>query len=963
MDEVEWLRKENQRLLAENARLKGLLHAHGISCSNPPAAVGSVPKEHAAGEQERRIRLFMKLFCGRKDIYAKRWESKDGRKGYSPVCGNLWKPVCPKKARKPVKCSECGAHAWEPFTERVAYNHLVGRDERGTPFVAGTYALLEDSGCNFLVFDFDDHDGASVAWQEEARLLREVCCLHGIDTALERSRSGNGAHVWIFFAQSVPARLARRFGALLLSKGAETCHLKDFNTFDRMLPNQDELPAGGMGNLIALPLQGIPRKEGNSVFVDDNWNVVPDQWEYLAERQLLERHAIDAKIREWEAAEGNFIEEDESNADEEDSVKPWEREQHTPLEKADVTEPLHLTLADCLYIPKREVKPRTLNRIRKIATFSNQQFYKMQAMHYSTKQIPRRIQCFRDIDDYVALPRGCLDELGNRLREAGIAFALADERTEGRRIHVSFQGKLQPEQERAASAMLSQETGILGAATGFGKTVLGAYLIASRKVNTLILVHNREIMRGWQEAISKFLHIDEEMPVETGKRKRKAGIVGTIYSGHDSLHGIVDVAMASSLGRGDDIDERVREYGMVIMDECHHAGAYTFENVLWHVKARYVYGLTATPMREDGHEKIVFMQLGPVRYRLSEKDRASMQGFRHEIVPHFTGFAPATATKPSINDLYKLLISDKRRNQMLVDDIIACMEDGRTPLVLTKFKEHAKMLCDAIAARGMRAILLLGGASSKELSARQAELAEASEESHLALVATGKYIGEGFNFPRLDTLFLTVPISWKGNIAQYAGRLHRDYDGKETVIIHDYVDVHVGMLERMYRKRLLAYAAMGYTVFAPAGTSGNVIYTVRDYRERFQQDFHAATDRICISSPRLSRARVRQFVQAVRQGEHSTRTCIVWTLPDNAYADKQQGAIRAMKQSMREAGIDVREREGLNCHFAVLDDALVWYGSMNFLLREHEDDILMRIHSEAVAKELMGVGDGEIRLL
>ncbi|MBQ7477678.1 MAG: DEAD/DEAH box helicase family protein [Selenomonadaceae bacterium] len=980
MTEIERLKEEVGRLTAENKRLKGLLDSHGISwqpvqvsathtdvlvrgrsqdvmLSPPPQESDAtvlrqpMPMDTAA-EKARRISLFMKLFCARKDFYAERWEGRDGRKGYAPVCSNRWKPNCPKRTQKGIKCHECPEHAWIPFTEEVAYRHLVGQDERGKPFVAGTYALLEDSSCKFLVFDFDDHDGSNLPWQEEATLLREICRNQGIDTALERSRSGSGAHVWIFFDHPIPARLARRFGAALLAQGMESVHQKDFNTFDRMMPNQDEMPAGGMGNLIALPLQGLPRKQGNSVFVDDDWNAIHDQWGYLSSINCLPPEFVEKKIAEWGKQE---ILDGTEESSEDESGKPWEKKKPPALEKADVSEPLSLTLADCVYIPKRAVKPRTMNRIRKMATFSNPQFYKMQAMRYSTKQIPRRIQCFRDLDDYVTLPRGCLPELEERLRSADISYVLNDRRTDGRLIDVLFQGTLQPEQEKAAAAMLEHETGILGAATGFGKTVLGTYLIASRKVNTLILVHNREIMKQWQEDLARFLEIREEIPVEEGKRKRKPrSIVGTLYARHDSLHGFVDVAMISSLGHDEEIDERVADYGMVIMDECHHAGAYTFENVLWKVKARYVYGLTATPLREDGHEKIVFMQLGPVRYRLTEKDRAAMQEFRHEIAPRFTGFSPVTQETPNINDLYKLLISDKARNKLLAGDILAAVDKGRTPLVLTKFKEHAELLFGLLKEKEVHPILLMGGGSAKEREARRAALVDSTEDERLVIIATGKYIGEGFNFPRLDTLFLTVPVSWKGNIAQYAGRLHRDFEGKESVIIYDYVDVHVKMLERMYQKRLSAYASMGYTIFSPTGDGGaNVIYTVRDYQERFWQDFREATDRIVISSPRISRQRVAEFVQRVKADKRSQMEFVVWTLPDEEYAQHQRSGIQSMKRAMQDAAIDVREKAGMNCHFAVMDENLVWYGSMNFLSREHDDDILMRLRNEAVVEELM----------
>lgn len=954
MTELEWLRQENRRLARENLHLRTMLNEHGIVWQEK-IDVQPVATLDKQAEEQRRIQLFMNLFVARREVYAKRWETAEGRRGYSPVCANFWQDVCPKRLRKPVKCHECNAHKWQPFTELVARQHLLGTDEKGKSFVAGTYALLEDSTCKFLVFDFDDHDGSACYWQDEALGLRKICHAYGIDSALERSRSGNGAHVWLFFAQPIAAKTARLFGRLLLEKGAEVMHQTDFNTFDRMLPNQDEMPAGGLGNLIALPLQGLPRKQHNSVFVDENWQAVADQWGYLANIKPLTADFVAEKIKAWSESKAIVVQEE--CADYTEQSRPWEGKRVLSLEAKDFTGKLQITLANCIYIPKAAVKPRSLNRIRQLATFSNPQFYKMQAMHYSTKQIPRRIQCFREIDDYVTLPRGLLTDLTSLLSEAKVPFVFEDCRNQGNAIKVSFKGKLQTGQQEAADAMLAHDGGILGAATGFGKTVLGTYLIASRKVNTLILVHNRELMRQWQQDIEKFLQIDEVLPVIRGKRK--TSIVGTLYSGRDSLHGIVDVAMISSLGRDDEVDERLQDYGMVIMDECHHAGAATFENVLWNVKAKYVYGLTATPVRDDGHEKIMFMQLGPVRYRLTEKERANMQDFRHEIYPRFTAFAPVTTHKATINDYYKLLIGDKKRNELLLADILAGLAAGRTPLVLTKFKEHAEYIYEQLQAHDVYAVLLLGGGSVRERRERQNRLQEADRQKNVVLVATGKYIGEGFNFPRLDTLFLTVPISWKGNLAQYAGRLHRDFSGKENVIVYDYVDVHVKMLERMYQKRLKAYAAMGYTLFAPTGEGNNVIYTVNDYQEVFWQDFAKATERICVSSPWLSRRRVTEFIKRITDFGDSKPKITVITLPDEVYSDKQQHLIKLSKKELTATGVVIQEPKDLNCHYAVFDDDLVWYGSMNFLSKEHEDDLLLRIRSELVAKELLGRGADE----
>lgn len=432
--------------------------------------------------------------------------------------------------------------------------------------------------------------------------------------------------------------------------------------------------------------------------------------------------------------------------------------------------------------------------------------------------------------------------------------------------------------------------------------------------------------------------------------------MGTLYSAHDSLHGIVDIAMISSLGRNDNVNERVGDYGLVIMDECHHAGAYTFENVLWKVKAKYVYGLTATPMREDGHEKIMFMQLGEVRYRLTEKERTITQTFHHEIYPRFTAFAPITQRKPTINDLYKLLICDKNRNNMIVEDILDAVNKGRTPLVLTKFKEHAEILFKSVQEKQIHSILLMGGGTSKEGEARREDLNNIADEEKLVIIATGKYIGEGFNFPKLDTLFLTMPISWKGNIAQYAGRLHRNFAGKENVVIYDYVDIHIKMLENMYQKRLKAYASMGYTIFAPTGDNGcNIIYTVKDYQEVFWRDIREAEKSVYISSPRLSRQRVLEFKKRLIECNRTQTEFIVWTLPNDDYAEHQRKGIEFIKKTLKDIGINIWERDNLNCRFAVIDSDLVWYGNMNFLSKEHDEDILMRLRSEEIVRELLSI--------
>jgi superfamily II DNA or RNA helicase len=493
-----------------------------------------------------------------------------------------------------------------------------------------------------------------------------------------------------------------------------------------------------------------------------------------------------------------------SLADEDDEAEPWtlppsRRRTPKPIE-GPLPQRVEIVRSNLLYVEKKNLPPAMLNRLLRLAAFQNPEFYKAQAMRLSTFGKPRIISCGQDFPQYVALPRGCLAEVTALLADHKIDVDLRDERYAGTLIEAKFQGCLRSYQEEAVAGISEYDDGILCAPTAFGKTAVAAWLIAKRKVNTLVLVHRQQLLDQWHERLAMFLGLP-------------ANSVGQIGGGKSDRTGFIDVAVIQSLHRKDEVKDFVAEYGQVIVDECHHISAVTFEQVMKQVKARYVVGLTATPTRKDGHHPIIHMQCGPIRFNMSARKMTETTPFEHKVIPRYTDFQmPAEMTDLTIHDVYAALINDSDRNAMIAADLGSALEAGRSPLLLTGRKEHLEFFAAAVEGFAKHSFVLKGGMGKKQRRATAEALAAVPETETRVIIATGSYIGEGFDDARLDTLFLAMPISWKGTLQQYVGRLHRLHEGKRVVQVYDYVDANVAMLARMYERRLRGYDAIGYTL-------------------------------------------------------------------------------------------------------------------------------------------------------
>ena len=970
-DTIKSLQSSIQALEDENRLLKERLEEAGVSYADIVSGDAEGVVELYDPDQGARIKKFdvtdkiasdfFMMFCrGRKDVYDLRYTNpKTGKNGYYSQCFNRWDRGCHIQKKDGVRCKDCELRAYKPVTLPLIKAHMNGTDPNGNDVVA-IYPMLENNLCQLLVFDFDNHakgaeqeDYANIddGWKEEINALRRICKNLDVDAVVERSRSGRGAHLWIFFKEMVPARLARRFGFALLEKGAESVNLKSFKYYDRMIPTQDALPEGGLGNVIALPLQGMALKSGNSAFIDENWNAYEDQLNVLAGTRRLTRQGIEDYLSLWYST-GSTSEDNGTDA-------PWDK--NSEIEAGSVKGVVRIVLADRIYIDSTGMSNKTKRQLRRMATFSNKQYFQNQAMDMPNYDESRFIYLGSDEGKYIVLPRGLREEILKKFDNAGISYKIEDKRTKGQELNISFRGELRESQIPAVETMLENETGILHAATAFGKTVVCCDMIARRGISTLILVDRADLMNQWIKRLEEFLDIDEELPeyqTKTGRTRKRKSLIGNLQGAHDTLTGIVDVAMIRSLKKKDGFHPKLKEYAQVYFDECHHAASDSAIEVLQEINAKYVYGVTATPKRGDGKEKINEFLLGPIRYRFTAKDRAEEQNINHLVYPRFTRTVkPHHLSKtPYGNDAYELIRNNDVRDEQIIRDVADCVQAGRTPVVLTKYVDHAKKLSERLKTYADRLILLTGANGTKARRAQVEELNKVDNSDSLILVGTGSLLGEGFDFPRLDTLFMATPVSGENVVEQYVGRLNRDYDGKENVIVYDYVDSHIPKFDKMYSARMKAYKKIGYELCVNMDgekQKANAIYDIENYAETYLKDLEEANSAVVVSSPRLNNQKVDRIINMLgKRRELGVKVTIVTWHPD-AYKYGKDDVRMELMERLRKAGFEIRLVEETCEHYAVIDNEIVWYGSVNLLSKEDAEDNLMRVCSKDIAAELL----------
>ena len=941
-------------LLAENEELKSILSQHGIvyssiKCADESTAFSSITYPPIKLSLDEKIALFRNFFKGRDDVFARRWFNKATEKGgYQPVCINEWRRgICDKKKHK---CAECPNRNFATLTNQDIYRHLEGKDENGCD-VIGLYVVTSDNKCSFLCADFDDKN-CTHGYKNDVLAFIPICREWRIPFSIERSRSGNGAHVWIFFDQPIPAYKARKLGNIILTEAMKRNGRITFDSYDRFFPNQDKVPEGGFGNLIALPLQGKARKAGNSVFVDDQFLPFQDQWAYLYNVRKIDESTVDALLTQHQQEDFGTLATSSEN-------KPWEIPVIQDVTQEDFNGILIIHKSDRIYIPLKSISDKVSNHLKHIAAFKNPEFYSKQAMRISTYNIPRII-CRADFtDEYLAMPRGCEDAIINMLYSLKIDYEIVDNTNHGKPIGVTFKGKERDEQLDAINALMPFSNGVLSATTAFGKTVTAAALIARRKTNTLILVHSKALLMQWHERLSEFLDIDfteEEISKKRG-RKKAFSPVGCLDSTSNTLHGVIDIALMQSCFENDEVKPFVKGYGMVIVDECHHVSSITFENVLKHVTAHYVYGLTATPIRKDGLQPIIFMQCGPIRFFADAKAQIQKQSFQRYLMPRFTSYRPVTDDKQSFTALSQSLAESEIRNNLIIEDVLNVVAAGRTPIILTARTSHVELLAEMLKQHVANIIQLTGEGTAKNKRETLQKLQDIPKDAPLVIVATGKYVGEGFDYPRLDTLFLALPISWKGLVAQYAGRLHRENEGKKDVRIYDYIDIHEPVCENMYRKRLKGYSAIGYRVLSKdtqtlfdntddlqTSSYEGQIFNGNTFRLAFMQNLKSSRQSIVISSPKLYRTERNTFVKMLREFHVSGVQIAILTSEESSQTNY-----------LKSLGLYVKIVPKLSLSSCIIDRSTVWYGSINILGYVTEEDNIIKITDGKLANELLDV--------
>ncbi|HGJ5594090.1 TPA: DEAD/DEAH box helicase family protein [Streptococcus pneumoniae] len=829
---------------------------------------------------QEKLQLFTSVFAGRYDVYAKNFINEQGKIQYFPSYDYGWKQLPPEK------------RSFQTLTNSVLKSHFRGET------AIGIFPMHLDDSCHFLVLDFDEGD-----WKEVGLTIRRIARERQMEAHLEISRSGHGLHIWFFFEEAIPSREARLFGKKLIELAMQESMQLSFDSFDRMFPNQDVLPKGGFGNLIALPFQGEAYHQGRTVFVDEQFQPYEDQWRYLQEIQRVSTAKVALLIQE-------------------------------ELGKQELDKGLKIVLSNMIQLEKSSVTPKTLFFLKNMASFSNPEFYLKQAMRQPTYQIPERMYLFGESDHYLWLPRGLLYPLQDKFKQV----VVEDRRKVQRSISVEFKGELTFEQELALSDMTSKENGLLHAETGFGKTVLGAALISERKTKTIILVHNKQLLDQWLDRLNCFLTFEEEEAIRytASGREKVIGYVGQYGGTKKWLSKLVDVVMIQSLFKLENSQSLLDEYEMMIVDECHHVSALMFEKVVAQFRGKYLYGLTATPERKNGHEPIVFQRIGEILHTADKRET----DFKRQLQLRFTSFGHLEIEKTKASNFIQLsdwIATDSARNQLILKDILAQVAEGRNILVLVNRIQQIDVFEKLLKEKEVDDCYIISGKTKVRERTSLLETLEQLDKGFV-LLSTGKYIGEGFDLPQLDTLILAAPFSWKNNLIQYAGRIHRNYKDKSLVRIFDYVDIHVPYLEKMFQKRQVAYRKMDYR--AIEGEEKQFVYVDSRYEKVLIEDLAGERQECLLILPYVHQTKLMNFLKEFRISQ--IEICIPETVANKAWLDQLKS--QKIKVSFTQSKIVTP--------ILLVNKTIVWYDAMPLLGKVDEMTIL-RLESASIVSELV----------
>lgn len=864
--------------------------------------------------KEEKLSLFNSYFRGRPDVYAIKYYSKNGKTGYTPHGDFKWIEVIDNKNPNRTKWKK-EMISFYPYTKEAIKNHIIG-SHNDFKYGMGIYPMLTDDTCYLLVMDFDNDNS-----DQESKVITQVADEYDIPFLIERSQSGRGIHIWFFFEEPISAKSARKMGSSLIQTTMMKSEYIKLENFDRMIPMQDTLNHNGFGNLIALPLRWQKVQEGRTVFLEDDFSVAKNQWDHLAGIKKLSNDEVLNKIDELNTTGSS-------------------------LKSSETIDSLSVRLGGEIKIEKNSIPRAEFMQLAFMATFGNPEFTIRQKMRTTTWNTPRYITGANEDDEFLCLPRGLLDQIDDKVKH----LKVIDELNEGQPIEVEFKGTLRDNQLRAVEAMMLNSIGILSASTGFGKTVVAADLIARRKVTTLVIVNNKVLANQWKERLNEFLDIRTEPFTEytpTG-RKRKKDKVGEIHGTKNNQSKVIDIALFQSLANKENLKEFLDDYGLIIIDEAHHIAAESFESVIKEASSRYLYGLSATPERKDGYTPLIKMRLGGIIYEHHETQADTIL-LPQYFYPRFTNYAEISKEASYTAHLAEMS-NHTERNDKVIEDIIENLKLKRTCLVLSERVEHIHQLNKLLKEEQIEGpVFILTGKEGQKVNQENIAVMKNLQKPYI-LLATSSYVGEGFDLPQLDTIFLTLPFSWKGRLRQYLGRLQREVGNKDELRVYDYIDLGISMFDNMYQKRLREYKKLGYMMAEDEKTKALEagLYDSSNYYGDLRKDFNdAGSITLCIKS--LTAELVKVIYELKAEGKEIK----VITQRATAKNGKVNHRQKAHFDELKRQNSEVVAVEKVTQSFIVLDMQVAWYGSLNFYGSMNNGASAIRLKNTKLAKQIM----------